>query len=236
MERQSTTANHNYFNKIDSEAKAYLLGFILADGCIQQDYGCNSIRLNNSIDDIEIGELFQKEIFPGNKLCFRQNPGKKDSFYIKGSSKEIIKDLGKFNILPNKTYDINFEFNFKLLPKKFLRHFIRGFFDGDGTFTNFRFEFITTSKNFGYQLIQIIENQFNVSHHFREKQGKNLIEYMFYFNCKKDKTYKKKQFIQDLYNWFYKDSTYFLKRKKSKFEMYLNTVVNSKITKGLESP
>lgn len=236
MERQSKTAIHNYFNVINTEAKAYLLGFILADGCITQGYGCNTVRLNNSIDDIEIGELFQKEIFPGNKLCFRKNPGKKDTFYIKGSSKEIIRDLGRFNIIPKKTYDIDFMFNFEVLPNEFLRHFIRGFFDGDGTFTSFRFEFITTSKNFGYQLIEIIENQFNVSHHFREKQGKNLIEYMFYFNCKKDKTYKKKHFIQDLYNWFYKDATCFLKRKKSKFEIYLNTVVCSEMTKGSETP
>lgn len=236
MERQSKTAVHNYFNVINTEAKAYLLGFILADGCIQQGYGVNSIRLNNSTDDIEVGELFQKEIFPGNKLCFRKNIGKKDSFNIKGSSKEIIADLAKFNVKPNKTYDINFKFNFNTLPVKFLRHFIRGFFDGDGTFTNYRFEFITTSKNFGNQIIEIIENQFNVSHHFREKQGKNLIEYMFYFNCKKDKTYKKKDFIKDLYEWFYKDSICFLKRKKSKFEMYLNAVVSSEITKGSETP
>lgn len=30
------TKNENYFNEIDTELKAYLLGFFLADGCVIQ--------------------------------------------------------------------------------------------------------------------------------------------------------------------------------------------------------
>jgi hypothetical protein len=230
--RTSKTAIHNYFNTIDSENKAYLLGFILADGCIEQGYGVNSISLRNAVDDLNIGELFQSEIFPGNKLSIRQNIGKKDSFSIKGSSKEIIKDLNSFNIFPNKTYDFNFIFPFQKLQNNFIRHFIRGFFDGDGTFTCYRFEFITTSKPFALQLIDLITNQFNCNYHLREKKTKNVTEYMFYFHTRHTNL-TKFEFISNLHNWLYEDSTIYLQRKKSKFEMYLNTVLSKKSKKFL---
>lgn len=223
--RISKTANHNYFGEIDNEKKAYLLGFLLADGSIEQGYGVNAIRLHNSIDDLEVGLLFQSEIFPENKIGFRDNLGKKSTFYIKGSSKQIIEDLSKFNIKPRKTYDFKFEFNLNILPEIYIRDFIRGFFDGDGTFTQNRFEFITTSKPFAEQIKKIILDRFNVKCSMRERQTKNVIEYMFYFCQIKGDPYIKRIFILDLYNWLYKDSTCFLKRKKDKFESYLNTVL-----------
>ena len=40
------------------------------------------------------------------------------------------KDLENFNIIPRKTYDLEFEFPFEKIPNKYLWDFIRGFFDG----------------------------------------------------------------------------------------------------------
>jgi hypothetical protein len=234
--RTSKTANHTYFNTIDTEEKAYLLGFILADGCVQQGYGINTVVLHNAVDDLEAGLLFQKEIFPGNKMLFRKNPGKKDTFSVKGSSKEIIKDLAKFNIKPRKTFDFDFMFNFEHLPKEFTRHFIRGFFDGDGTFSNYRFEFITTSEKFMYQIIEIIVKEFNCKYTIKKRQTKNVIEYMFSFhngNNGKNLSFKQ-NFMKHLYKWFYENSNCYLTRKKSKLEEYLNIVLNSN-NKKLES-
>ncbi len=223
----SKTANHGYFNEINSEAKAYLLGFILADGSIEQGYGVNSVVICNSVDDLETGELFNKEIFPGNKLWFKDHPGKKRTFSIKGSSKEIIEDLSKFNIKPRKTYDTEFEFNFKLMPENYYKDFIRGFFDGDGHVSfskeskQFTMGFYATSKPFLEQLGLIIQEQFKVKYIIDTKKATNMYVYCLRFNCDGER----RSFIQKLYNWFYSDSSCFLKRKHDKFESYLNTVL-----------
>ena len=59
--------NEEFFDNIDSEEKAYLLGFFIADGCMQKEEKKRNgeiysysyrFTLNNSIDDLEIIELF----------------------------------------------------------------------------------------------------------------------------------------------------------------------------------
>ena len=60
-------SNENYFNNIDCDLKAYLLGFFLADGCITMNSGCkNSYKLSINISEIDknIVELYQQTICP----------------------------------------------------------------------------------------------------------------------------------------------------------------------------
>lgn len=42
--------------------------------------------------------------------------------------------INKYKIIPNKTKDFNFKFDFNLIPEEFHGAFIRGFIDGDGSF------------------------------------------------------------------------------------------------------
>lgn len=42
--------------------------------------------------------------------------------------------INKYKIIPNKTKDFNFVFDFDLIPNEFHGAFIRGFIDGDGSF------------------------------------------------------------------------------------------------------
>lgn len=51
--------NDDYFSKIDSESKAYLLGFFIADGCIGMNERCKNsyfMQLNICYDDHELLE------------------------------------------------------------------------------------------------------------------------------------------------------------------------------------
>ena len=57
--------NDTYFDNIDSEIKAYLLGFFIADGYLANG---NRICINNSIDDIEVISKFKDEICPESKI------------------------------------------------------------------------------------------------------------------------------------------------------------------------
>lgn len=226
----SNLTNHDYFETINTERKAYLLGFFLADGCIQSN--SNAMSLSNSVDDLEILKIFKEEICQDNTLRITKMELTKDICCIKWSSSKMIRDLKNWHIEPRKTFDFNFKFPFEKLPKEMIRHFIRGFFDGDGHIHNKgdHIEFIMTSKDFAKQIINIFEERFDCTFRLREKQSKNVIEYMPSLLAK-----NRYLLIPKIYNWFYKDSTIFLTRKKIKFENYLNTVVNKR-NKELLSP
>lgn len=67
------TFNKNYFEKIDSEDKAYFLGLLYADGCNSTSATQNhaSIVLNLQEGDKEILEKFMKYINSNKPLLYR---------------------------------------------------------------------------------------------------------------------------------------------------------------------
>ena len=54
--------NHNYFDIIDTEEKAYWLGFLYADGYIRERKSGNSLEMKLSIKDKHHLELFRESI------------------------------------------------------------------------------------------------------------------------------------------------------------------------------
>jgi intein-encoded DNA endonuclease-like protein len=224
---RSKHCNDNYFNTIDTEEKAYLLGFFIADGCISKD---NRLGFSNSIDDLSVLELAKKEISPDSKI-FRINYKKgavnrKEQCRLRIMS-NILTDvlINKYGILKNKTKDNLFKFNFDLIPENLHVHFIRGFFDGDGSVSFyetrntifFNFSFISTSFNFMNQIGEIFENKFKIRKVIKENQGKTINWFSMRFDYNRNRTLK----INEIYEWLYKDATCFLERKKIKFENYL---------------
>ncbi|MCA1053854.1 hypothetical protein LCM10_02555 [Rossellomorea aquimaris] len=114
--------NEHYF-KTWSNNMAYILGFFAADGCINRDLSSVSF----SQKDIEI--LKQIKIELNSNHPFVQNP--KTGVYILNIHSKVMKDdlIKIHGIKPNKSL------NLKLpsIPKPFLSHFVRGYFDGDGS-------------------------------------------------------------------------------------------------------
>lgn len=226
-------SNENYFEKINSKVKAYLLGFYLADGCVTLGERCkNSYRhqVSLSIIDLEIVEKFKSEICPNSNITYTHYTkgalNRKPVCSIRWTSTKLKEDLDKlYNIRPRKTYDYNFEMNFNNIPKKYWNSFILGYFDGDGHVTyskgKFTFGIYATSKPFLEQIGKIFENEFNIKYIIDSTKKKNVELYCLRFNSNQ----KRKEFISKLIDYFYKNSTINLKRKKDKFEAYLNTVL-----------
>lgn len=225
----------NYFETIDSDIKAYLLGFFLADGTIELGNRCkNSYRLSIAVSDIdfEIIKLYKKEICPNNNIKINNNTkgaiNRKPVHSIRWTSTKMKEDLEKYNIKRNKTKDIDFEFPFNLIDSKYIFSFIRGFFDGDGHLSyeykkiSFTFAFYATSKNFLIQLGKIFEKEFSVKYIIDQSQRKNMILYCLRFHSNQ----KRREFIEKLYNKMYNNSKFSLERKRYKFESYLNTVLS----------
>lgn len=133
--------NHHIFDSINTEEKAYWLGFIWADGCIlnvKEDKPNYAFELGLSVKDIEHLRKFCKFAnVPENKIKVRKNNGlgKDKEFYlcrIQISSKHLWNVLNNYGCCPNKTNNENFPSISIFSEPKLISHFIRGVFDGDG--------------------------------------------------------------------------------------------------------
>ena len=136
--------NENYFEKIDNGNKAYILGFMYADGTVYKDK--HSAKLDLQFEDIQILEDIKREmqiecsikVYTDQKTWF-YNENKEKVYYPKKdtarllmSSTKIANDLSKLGCIPSKTYTLKFP-KAEFLPQEFERDFIRGYFDGDGS-------------------------------------------------------------------------------------------------------
>lgn len=122
--------NYEYFKDIDTEGKAYWLGFIYADGNVNKAQ--NTLRINLQANDSDHLVKLNKSI-GGNFNVRIYDEVHKDKSYPMSQiliySTSMVKDLMSYGVFPNKTDKIIFPD----LPENLIRHFIRGYFDGDGS-------------------------------------------------------------------------------------------------------
>lgn len=229
--------NEDYFNQIDSELKAYLLGFFLADGCVMNPSSgskCVSMCLQES--DKCVLEWFIKEIAPEIKITSYTKPSTGHTQYsFKFTAKKMAENLEEiWGIKSKKTQDVEFKFPFEKIPSKLVHHFIRGFFDGDGWLTTRKhydtgsippqFGFVSTSLNFILQLKELIPPI--TEPRICTNQGKNMIYYQLIYSLGKGR-------VPAIKAWLYNDAHFYLDRKKEKFELECgNTELTEEITKG----
>ena len=165
--------NHNYFDKIDNNRKAWLLGFLAADGTVSKDR--NSIKIDLSSVDREILEKIQKELEIERKILDSEtNQGFKISELVWSSENQKIQ-LAKYDIVPNKTYKgihLNPE-----LSKDFQLSFMLGYYDGDGCFKNdgktCRFEICSHSPVILQDFSDLISSVFSIHKEVYKDKSRN---------------------------------------------------------------
>lgn len=120
--------NRNVFEEIETEEDAYILGFILADGYINEERNCLQLKLNKKDEDIleKINKYFKCSAPIKYTI---HNITKNELCYIQLNSKKLIYDLKKYNLFQGKSGK---EIPFYDIDINLLRHYIRGLFDGDG--------------------------------------------------------------------------------------------------------
>lgn len=122
--------NIHFFDTYTLES-CYWAGFIAADGNILKDK--NSVNIKLASKDKEHLLKFAKIInFQGNILeGVTDNKSQFQWCRIYVFGKWFVEALEKnFNIFPNKTFTINIP---SQMPEEFLPHYLRGYFDGDGS-------------------------------------------------------------------------------------------------------
>lgn len=136
LKKSKYTYNHDFFENIDTEDKAYWLGFIYADGCVshvKRSYA-ESYELSIKLQARDHTHLKKFNVaLKGNvDVAFfdREAFGLKKykQCQIRIYSKKVVQDLGRWGVIPNKSLVKQFP----SLPIPAIPHFIRGYFDGNG--------------------------------------------------------------------------------------------------------
>ena len=131
--------NINYFEKIDTYAKAYILGFIAADGSLVPAKNGKTITLTITVkyEDNAVLNFIKSEIGNTHNLIDIVRPASynKDKIIhhsrLSFSTPKIVQDIMKYGIVPRKSLTMgNIIEN---IPIGFRDAFIIGYFDGDGS-------------------------------------------------------------------------------------------------------
>lgn len=205
--------DEDYFHIIDSEHKAYWLGFIFADGSVIRsdkkvsNYNRLSISLSGH-DKMHLEKILTDLKYPTDKISLTNTTtsfGTHLVCSVKINSLKLVKDLILHNCHPRKTYVPSFPDD---IPDSLINHFIRGYFDGDGCISGSKIpNFEITSEKYAISRIQNILMKFC---HFR----KTKLRY-----CRHSYTvrYGGINQIRTIYEWLYKNATVYLERKYNKF-------------------
>lgn len=179
-----------YFSNIDSKEKAYWLGFLYADGCVHS----NSNEISITLKDRDHLEKFRKAIKSNNKIgesIDRRFSSLPKIYHFSIKDKQLKSDLIKWGCVPNKSLALT---KIPNIPRDFVSHFIRGYFDGDGSLhwlngtKNFRISFVGTGpflkdiqKELGLSL-SLGQHKGNQSKYFQvagRKQVPMILDYIY---------------------------------------------------------
>lgn len=130
--KRQCTLNENYFQELDSKDKAYFLGFIYADGFITKpSHGQNILGL--TLAEIEPIDKFKKYIQTNKKVGYYKKTNsysnKSYEYKLALNSDKLVSDIEKLGVIERKTLTLTFP----NLREDLIPHFIRGYFDGDGS-------------------------------------------------------------------------------------------------------
>lgn len=128
--------DEDFFKVIDTEEKAYWLGFIYADGYVNFDEIRHSYELGIELKYSDNNHLKKFNIAINGNIQvtdrWRNTFNKQHHMCeIRLYNKKIVKDLQQYGIVNSKTYIKQHISTF--IPSYLICHFIRGFYDGDGS-------------------------------------------------------------------------------------------------------
>jgi len=193
------TINKDYFKTIDTENKAYWLGYLWADGCITK----YSIMMELQVRDKDHLELLLKEIYGDKHPELKEKDG---CVVANISSLEMVNDLIS---LGYGTKDKRS--NIPTMPKELHRHFIRGYYDGDGDFNKKDKYFRIAGRLSFLDNLATIFPDGMLNNRFEIHKNNKSARIVFRSNTK--------NFIA---NYFYINSTIFLQRKKDNIAPYIS--------------
>lgn len=213
--------NEDYFENIDCEHKAYWLGFMFADGYISNNenrYGQDQFGLSLAKEDIEVLYKFKQDIEATNPVHEYGRATKGQNLCrLQLTSQKTVDDLISKGCVKQKSHIIKPPSG---IPDELIPHFIRGFFDGDGS--------IIKSKNEHYVKTDGYKYNINIT---TTKEMADWIQFYFKMgsvikDSRRDYTwyYSLGGHLQviNFYHLIYDNATIYMDRKFLRFQELLN--------------
>ena len=244
--------NETVFDKIDNEEASYWLGFLYADGNISS-VG-NRLEVHLSIKDLSHLEKFRKFLNLSTEIRSGIDSKGYGFCHLSIRNKHLWNTLNNLGCHPQKSLTLKFPNQniFEGNKKELMKHFIRGYVDGDGCLciyknkNSYRTELgLVGTKEF----LEYINKLFKNKGYIRNKSCKNW----------ENKSYDLR--FSDvpsriIARFLYENSNIYLERKYNKYLEFCsledesplrksskiggscdgNTEVSSEITKGSETP
>ena len=201
--------NESAFANLNNETDAYWLGFLYADGSVSASR--NVVEINLAKKDYDHLTKFRDWVAPNSVVkVFRSLGAKKNAPMVKLSIfNDVIKNrLIKIGCTPRKTFTLKFP----PINSDFTHHFIRGYFDGDGSIgiypTKYSCQYsfsLNSTKSFLTQIAKVFKE-----HGFAYGIRNHSSIFRLYSGGKEN--------VRAIGNFLYNGATVFLSRKKERFD------------------
>lgn len=211
------TLNQDFF-KTWSPEMAYVLGYFAADGSmLKNNRGGHFIEFTST--DKVLLEHVQNAVDSNHRVAIRERGGNcKTAYRLQIGSVTWYKDLVLLGFTQHKSTNLKFP----AIPKKYISHFVRGYFDGDGCVYFNTLKYADRAKP--RQILLTLFTSGSIE--FLETLHTVLREYRIVgvSICKKERGYELKFSHHDslaLYRFMYhtaEASEMFLPRKREKLE------------------
>ena len=193
--KSERTFNFKIFDVIDTEEKAYWLGFWFADGCVNSDM--LNLELTLKADDVVHLHKFNRfigSIHNDVKYHYKKEGDNIfDLYRWINQSKHMCNTLSSYGCTPKKSLTLKFPNEGIFKSKDLIRHFIRGYWDGDGCICCTEItkivsavgtlEFLTTLKSYlpveSGTITKKVDSKNTYTLQFSRKQALYVLHYLY---------------------------------------------------------
>jgi hypothetical protein len=199
--------NRDYFAEINTPAKAYILGFVIADGHV----GKTGSKVEISVKESDAGLLraIAGELgcdAPLGTMINSYNGSRMARLNLCG--KKLISDLNKLGVYHDKSKTAGWP----SVPPELEGHLARGIWDGDGHIGRYGFELISTPAVLD-GLVAAAERHTGCV--LRRKLGGRENRYHYAYGTRRDTA---------ALHWMYASAEIALERKREKFSSYWSEI------------
>lgn len=207
--------NSFYFDNIDTPNKAYALGLIFADGNNFSSGRHYTITIVLQEEDYSVLESIRNEIEYNHPLVYEnrnlKNPNHKNTYRLVIQDEHMSKQLNNLGVVNNKSLKIKFP---NYISDELMPHFIRGYFDGDGSvyYDDKRSKAGTSicgTYDFVSHVSEILHNMGIKNHLYHPKQCGDSDTYVMVTTGNKSS--------YNFLTWMYQDADIKMERKYNKY-------------------
>lgn len=225
IDRKTYHCDEYYFDKIDDQDKAYIIGLLWADGYNNEKIGKITLQLQERDKKIleDISDLLHSDMPLWFLNLNDKNPNWSNTYTLSLRSKHISNILTSYGMIQRKSLLLTFP---EWLDKSLYSHFIRGYMDGDGSVYYSKDRNVLRVEIVGTKMfLDVVRNicaKIGVKTNLYHKNNQNSITYKLYTTSNSGSL----KFL----NWIYNNANLKFQRK---YEKYIDALESYNINNSL---